>query len=65
MKSRGLQNSNFSSRKKSARAAFKNFQSLGEFGKAWKCNTRPTLKNPNFESKDELEKVVSQFKFHC
>ena len=52
-----------------ARAIFKNpnfqFQfQFCELGNPWKCRLRPAFKSPNFESKDELGKVMSYFKFH-
>ena len=35
-----------------------NFQYFGELGKSLKYSLRPTLKNPNFESKDKLSSTV-------
>ena len=44
----------------SARATFKNYKiSLWIGKKTWKVSQRPTLKNLNFESMDEKEKVLS------
>ena len=44
-----------------ATATFKNrnFWSLCELGKSWKYNLSPRFKSLNFESADELGKVVS------
>ena len=36
-------------------------ESCCKLGETWKYSLRPILKNPNFESTDELRK----FKFHC
>ena len=38
-----------------------NFQYFCELGKSLKYSLRPTLKNLNFESTDELKNVISQF----
>ena len=35
-----------------------NFQSFCELGKSLKYSLRPTFKNPNFKSKDELSSTV-------
>ena len=35
-----------------------NFQSFCELGKSLKCSLKPTFKNPNFKSKDELSSTV-------
>ena len=44
----------------SARATFKNYKiPLWVGKKTWKVSQRPTLKNLNFESMDEKEKVLS------
>ena len=42
-----------------------NFQFFCELGKSLKYSLRPTFKNPNFESKDELKNAMSQFEFLC
>ena len=42
-----------------------NFQSFCGLGKGLKYSLRPTFKNANFESMDELRKAMSQFDFHC
>ena len=42
-----------------------NFQSFCELGKILKYCLRPTSKNANFESKDELKNTMSQFEFLC
>ena len=42
-----------------------NFQSFCESGKSLGYSLRPTFKNPHFESKYELKKVMFQFEFHC
>ena len=39
---------------------FRNWEKLGNTA-SW----RPRFQSPNFESIDELEKVISKFKFHC
>ena len=41
------------------------FQSFCELGKTLKCTLRPTFRNPNFESKDELKNAMFQFEFQC
>ena len=49
------------------RAIFKNsnFQYFCELGTSLKNNLNPMFRNPNFESKDELGKAISQFEFYC
>ena len=42
-----------------------NFQSLWEFGKPWKCSLSLKFKSANFQSIDEVGKVIFQYKFHC
>ena len=39
---------------------FLKWEKLGKTAKG-----RPRFQSPNFESIDELEKVISKFKFHC
>ena len=58
---------NWEKLRSTTRAAFKNpnSQFLCELGKSSKYSLRPTLKNSNFESKDELKKAMSQFEFQC
>ena len=48
------------------KATFKypSFQSFCELGKSSKYSLRPTFKNYNFKSKDELRKAMSQFELH-
>ena len=41
------------------------FQSFCELGKTLKYTLRPTFRNPNFESKDELKNAMFQFEFQC
>ena len=41
------------------------FQSFCELGKILKYTLRPTFRNPNFESKDELKNAMFQFEFQC
>ena len=50
-------------RRNPARAIFKNSKFSLWVGKTWRYRLRPTLKNPNFESMDELNKVGSWCKF--
>ena len=46
---------------RSGRVTFKNtnFPFLCQFGKTWKYSLRPIFKSANFESIDELGKVIS------
>ena len=37
------------------------FQHFCYLGKSLKCSLTPTIKNQNFESKDELKNAMSQF----
>ena len=42
-----------------------NSQSFCELRESLKYSLKPTFKNANFESKDELRKAMPQFEFHC
>ena len=50
---------NWKKMRSTARTTIKIQKSLCELGKTWRYILRLTLKNPNFESTDELGKVRS------